>query len=121
MNAVLIDTNIVILHLTGQERFPFDEIQTHIATVSIFELYQFPTLSANEKRHIEMLINMCTIAPLDIHIAIRAGELVQRRRSSKGEIDMLIAATALEYDIPLITKNVKDFARIPDLDVRKTV
>ncbi|MFI6147494.1 type II toxin-antitoxin system VapC family toxin [Streptomyces sp. NPDC051109] len=34
-----------------------------------------------------------------------------------GDMDTLIAATALEYGIPVVTSNVKHFARIPGLDV----
>jgi tRNA(fMet)-specific endonuclease VapC len=38
----------------------------------------------------------------------RAGELI-------GPNDMLIAATALAHDLVLVTRNVKEFARIPGL------
>lgn len=35
-----------------------------------------------------------------------------------GEADMLIAATALVYDLTVVTHNVRDFARVPGLEVQ---
>ena len=32
--------------------------------------------------------------------------------------DAIIAATALEYGVPLVTRNVDDFKHIPGLDLR---
>jgi predicted nucleic acid-binding protein len=36
-------------------------------------------------------------------------------------MDLVIAATALELAIPLITGNVKDFKHIPNLEVRSEI
>ncbi len=38
----------------------------------------------------------------------RSGQLI-------GDPDLLIAATALHYDLTLVTRNVKDFQRTPGL------
>ena len=42
------------------------------------------------------------------------GEL-RRQRQPIGEGDLLIAATALTYDADLVTRNLKDFTRVPGL------
>lgn len=56
---------------------------------------------------------------VDQHIARHAGEL-GRTRATKLP-DLLIAATALELGMPLVTRNVRDFRDIPGLIVRDKV
>ena len=34
-----------------------------------------------------------------------------------GDFDLLIAATAVEHDLTLITRNVRHFQRLPDLEI----
>ena len=45
--------------------------------------------------------------------------LIRGKLRAEGQIipqpDILIAATALQYDLTLLTRNVRDFERIPDL------
>jgi predicted nucleic acid-binding protein len=55
------------------------------------------------------------ILPIDLEAARRWGPLAHRRRDD--EIDMLIAATALEHGLTLVTRNVSDFRDIPGLRV----
>lgn len=45
----------------------------------------------------------------DIRLSLRRGQLI-------GDIDTLIAATALEYDLTVVTTD-PDFQRVPDLKV----
>jgi predicted nucleic acid-binding protein len=53
--------------------------------------------------------------PLSDAVVDRSIEL---RRSRKMPLpDAIIAATALENDIPLVTRNTKDFRHIPDLEI----
>ena len=48
------------------------------------------------------------------------GEL---RRNGKiiGDFDILIAATAIQHDLTLVTRNLKDYQRIPELKLYKAV
>ena len=47
---------------------------------------------------------------------------ITRNLRSKGRLvganDLWIAATAIENDNPLVTRNVSDFSRIPGLELR---
>jgi hypothetical protein len=54
--------------------------------------------------------------PIDRAVAERAGRL--RRDSDIRLPDALIAATAIENDCLLVTRNVRDFRRIPGLQFR---
>jgi predicted nucleic acid-binding protein len=55
------------------------------------------------------------ILPITLGIAKRWGPLAQRKPDD--EIDMLIAATALEHDLVQVTRSVADFAGIEGLRV----
>lgn len=48
---------------------------------------------------------------------ILRGGLTRRVRQQVGDMDLLIAATAIEHDLTLLTRNLKDFRHIPDLKV----
>lgn len=47
--------------------------------------------------------------------AILRGSLTPHLRRQIGDIDLIIAATALTYDLALLTRNVKDFQHVPGL------
>ncbi|HZC03953.1 MAG TPA: type II toxin-antitoxin system VapC family toxin, partial [Gammaproteobacteria bacterium] len=60
------------------------------------------------------------ILPFSFAVAERCARLretlrTQKKRVNSRALDLIIAATALEYDITLITKNTEDFKDIPDL------
>lgn len=56
---------------------------------------------------------MGRILPIDTAVADRWGRLVATAGRPLPAIDSLLAATALEHDLVLITRNVKDFAGLP--------
>lgn len=53
------------------------------------------------------------VLPIDEAIADRWGRLVAAAARPLPAIDSLLAATALEHDLVLVTRNVKDFADLP--------
>lgn len=59
------------------------------------------------------------IIALDEAISRRADQLVNRYylEYNLGIADALIAATAIEYDLPLLSKNQRDFRFIPGLQL----
>lgn len=55
----------------------------------------------------------CEILPVTAEIAKRAGEIrgqLQAHGQTRSSADMMIAATAQEHDLTLVTRNVRDFA-----------
>lgn len=55
--------------------------------------------------------------PIDIEVSELAGEI---RRCHKTKLpDALIAATAIREGAILITRNVRDFSKVPGLDVEE--
>lgn len=55
------------------------------------------------------------VLAIDTHTADRWGRLMAQAGRPLPAIDALLAATALQHDLTLVTRNIKDFA---DLEVR---
>jgi predicted nucleic acid-binding protein len=53
------------------------------------------------------------VLPIDEAVADRWGRLVAVAARPLPAIDSLLAATALEHDLVLVTRNIKDFAGMP--------
>jgi predicted nucleic acid-binding protein len=71
---------------------------------------------ASEERRIRRLLEAMTDIPVDAAIAERGGRL---RRSGVCRLpDAVIAATALEHRLTLITRNIRDFEGIRGLKLR---
>ena len=55
------------------------------------------------------------ILPVSLDVATRWGLLLARAGRSLPTVDSLLAATALEHDLQLVTRNVKDFGVFENL------
>lgn len=69
-----------------------------------------------EERRVRRLLEPLTELPVDRAIAERAGRL--RRGTPLRMPDALIAATALEHRLMLVTRNVRDFEPVRGLKLR---
>jgi predicted nucleic acid-binding protein len=56
------------------------------------------------------------ILPIDLHVADRWGRLLNEINRTISAVDSLIAATALHYDLRIVTRNEADF-QFPTLQV----
>lgn len=109
---VLLDTNIVIGFLNGRldPSVLLKSLEGRVSVVTVMELYALPGLGEDELKAIGDVLEMYPPVPLIASTAKRAGELA--RTYKRGRADLLIAATALEYGIGLMTQNSKDFRSI---------
>ena len=53
------------------------------------------------------------ILPIDAAVADRWGRLVAAARRPMPAVDSLLAATAIEHDLELVTRNARDFDGMP--------
>jgi len=53
------------------------------------------------------------VLAIDAAVADRWGRLVAAAARPLPAVDSLLAATAIEHDLALVTRNVRDFARLP--------
>lgn len=118
----LIDTN-VISHLFAEKlpeagkEFIINVINTNFIISVAIEIEVLTYHESPDKMPlIEEFINLATILPLDKEVTKKAIELRRNQRKLKLG-DAIIAATALVYELTLITNNMKDFINIPGLKV----
>lgn len=116
----LLDTNIVIEHIGFDILSNIPPGTTFaLSTITEAELFRYAGMSQLESSAIDEFLLATTIMPVDSIIARRAASLGRTRKTEM--LDLLIAATALELGVPLVTKNVSDFRGIPSLRVISSI
>ena len=122
---MLVDTDVLIWHLRGYPRATqkLDSFSTlTISAVTYMELLQ-GLRSKAEMNALQQSLAMRHTQRLPITPAIseRATSLMEGMVLSDGLQmgDALIAATALEHQLPLLTGNVKHFSAIANLRVER--
>ena len=119
---MLLDSNIVIYSAEPEYAGLLRYIRLEPRVVSIasyIEVLGFHALDEYHKRFFEDFFQSVQMLPLTPEIADRAVELRQQRSMGLG--DAIIAATALEHSITLITRNTHDFRRIANLDLHNPI
>ncbi len=119
MTRVLVDTNILILHIAAMPAFSFIPGSVAISALSVFEALRYPGLSKDEEALLLLLIRSCDVIPITEVIADRAAKIARTKRGRV--VDLLIAGTAIECGFPLVTRNTKDFKGIRGLELRSEV
>jgi predicted nucleic acid-binding protein len=117
---ILIDTNIAIEHFQHGVLSDIDpEIHLYLSVISEAEPLRFGGMKQIEEMFIYDFLSITRILSIDSAIA-RRGASIGRTRSIKLP-DLLIAATAIEWNMPLFTRNIKDFRSIPGLNLMKNL
>jgi len=115
---MILDSNILIYGANG-ENSNLDEIldRTDLAAASVtrIETVGYHRLSEIERTWLETTFARMKILHLDDAVAARAIALRQQRKM--GLADAIIAATALEHNLPLVTRNEEDFKHVTGLRV----
>jgi tRNA(fMet)-specific endonuclease VapC len=76
---------------------------------------------ARRERFVERVLQVAPVEAFDLPVARVLAELVARMSGDGnliGSHDLLIAATALAYGYGVLTHNVREFGRVPGLEVR---
>lgn len=123
----LVDTDWVIDYLNAQA--PIIATLQHlepqglaISIITYAEVYEgilFGRDPAQAMWGFRRFLRVMDVLPLSRRIthqfaAVR-GRLPRNIRRQLGDMDLLIAATALHYRLTLVTRNVKDFQHVPGL------
>lgn len=92
-----------------------------ISAITLAELKHGTEKSARPQKNeaaLAELLTALTVLPFDDLAAARYGKIcayLQKRGTPIGVMDMLIAAHALSENMTLVTNNVCEFERVPDL------
>ncbi len=118
---ILLDTNIIIELFKGNSETinllkSIKEENFSISIITSMELY-YGALNKRELNVIKKFLKNFELLPINEKISKISLDLIEKYSKSHGlEIpDALIAATAIYYDIPLLTYNRKDFKYIKEL------
>jgi predicted nucleic acid-binding protein len=85
-----------------------------VSQATRIEVLGWHKLILQDKTDLEIFLAAGVVLSISDAIADRAIELRQARKFSLG--DALIAATALEHNLDLITRNADDFKHVPGLN-----
>jgi predicted nucleic acid-binding protein len=112
----LFDSGIPILHLRNQSGYSTltdrlaDEADVFVSTMTRFEVMR--GMRDRERESTFELLNSFEALDVTSEIADQAGELIRTWRTrgvTLGDADAIIAATALQHGLTLVTTNPKHF------------
>ena len=116
---MLLDSNIIIYAVQNDNPELLELVQdpeSSTSIVSYVEVLGYPDLTEESKQAFERIFATIRIFPLNLAIVGRSVALRQQRRMGLG--DAIIAATALEHDLTLLTRNTSDFRWIEGIDLK---
>ena len=125
----LLDTNICIYLIRHQPQAVLDHFRQQevgdvaVSVVTVAELQHGVAKSRQVERNaqaLEQFLLPLVIVPFDVESTAVYGRIratLERQGTPIGALDTLIAAHALRLDLSLVTNNVKEFERVPDLRV----
>lgn len=117
----MLDTNAAIYYLQDDSKVVQvmnQSRQSHhsfiISTMTELEIFSFSTLDIGQMIEIDQWLGEFTIVPVDSVIAREAARL--RRLFKLKAPDAIIAATALRYSVPLLTRD-RGFQKVRELKI----
>lgn len=122
MTKLLVDSSVIIDFLrrkNKQDTLLYKLVEEgcglNISLITHTELYAGKSVwqQKTAQAELEKLFSGIQILHLDTKISLKAGEI--RAKYDINLFDAIIAATAITYEIELVTLNVKDFEMIPKI------
>ena len=125
MTKYLIDTDILIDHLRKRRFFPLnvENSELYISIITKAELVFGAYKLKNKEevlKNIELLLSELGIKviPVDEKVIYKFAE-IKSKLETKGkplaDFDLLIASTAITYNLTLVSRNIKHYQRIKEL------
>ena len=124
----ILDSDWIINLLAGKknateyiERFDPEEIVISVVTAG--EIYESAFHYANPEEHLKIFrsflenfhLLILNLPIVEKFAEVRAG--LRHRGEMISDFDILLGATALHYDLTVLTYNKKHFTRIPDIKI----
>ena len=117
------DTNILIAYLNGEvsvisglTTWKQEGRSLCISSISVAEVLSLSTIAPEDLRTAKQFLETFTSIPLDNQLAEMAALL--RRIYHLGLPDAVIAATAIQYRMPLVSRD-RDFQKIAELTLMR--
>ena len=127
--GLVLDTSVLIeaergkFSLSSLLRKTFSKESIYISSISVSELYLGAHLSHKSFKEqrttsIEIMISSLIILDFDSNVArahAKAWSQLKKKGILIGPYDLIIAATCLYHQHSLLTFNIKEFSRVPNL------
>ena len=125
----LLDTNICVLLIRQKSPQVLTKLTSHpitdigISAITVAELQYGVRKSSRPAQNqpaLDQFLLPLTIISFDDDAARAYGQIrgnLESQELSIGALDNLIAAQAVHYNLVLVTNNVREFARVPDLAI----
>ena len=115
-SRILLDTNIVLFLLSGDQKLAqeIDAKHYYLSFITELELLGYSALSARDIKRVKDFLRNCTI--IDINAQIKDITIETKRKYRIRLPDCIIAATSKFLDVPLFTAD-RDFTKLDDMDV----
>lgn len=127
MQKIVIDSDILIDHLRFHSeildtifyQLASKKVKAYLPSVVASEIYSGQDTKGSQQRKIvEELLGQLEFVPANEEISKIAGFLIRDKRL--GLADAIVAATALNLNAKLATRNIKDFIGVKGLKFFKT-
>ena len=116
MPEILVDTDVFVDHLRGARRITIPDGDIAYSVVTRCELFAGSNV---DETALHLLLAPFAELTVDRAVAEHAGRI--RRETGTHIADALIAATALEHGLTLVTRNLRHFERVAGLSVRPSL
>jgi tRNA(fMet)-specific endonuclease VapC len=124
----VLDTNTLIYYFKGQGKVTqnlanVSAQEISIPTLVLFELQVGIAKSASPAKRtqqLQQLLSRVNLVPFDRDAALAAATIraqLEQQGTPIGQIDVLIAGTAIALQATLVTHNVNEFSRVPGLAI----
>jgi len=124
----LIDTDYVVDYLVGKADVisfldALSETRSAISLITLGEIYEGIYYGRNPQKGkdgFQRFLRFVDVLPLNTSIMQQFAHIrgaLRRTGNIISDLDILIAATAIQHNLTLVTRNIKDFERIPDLNI----
>lgn len=132
MNLYLVDTDWIIDALHGQAAAVATLVDLApqglaVSVISYGELYEGAYYAREPQvalSGLQTFLQGKDLLPLTgaimEHFGLVRGGLSRQQRHQIGDMDLLIAVTALAHDLTLLTRNLRDFQLVPDLKLYRS-
>ncbi|HXK33593.1 MAG TPA: type II toxin-antitoxin system VapC family toxin [Dehalococcoidia bacterium] len=123
----LVDTDWLADYLAEDDGATFiDRLRDQglaLSVVTYMELYEGAIrveLGSDALSRLDTMANELRIVPVNVRVARRCAHIRSTLRAAGGRVrtralDLIIAATAIEYGLTLVTRNERDYRDIPGL------
>lgn len=115
----LIDTNVIIDFcggkLTSGARLLLADVIPELSIITNMELFASKNIPQSEYSLLEQFVSIAIVHPVGTDLVKNTVAIRQQYRLKLP--DAIIAATAIQYRLVLLTRNVADFTKVKELQI----